>query len=327
MKRKPNGNRILIVDDDSSVAGSLEELLTDEGYEVQSAGNGTDALEILMTQDIQVLLTDIRMKNMDGLELIREARHKRPDTEIVIMTAFATIETAIEALRFGAYDFLVKPFEDLTKIPDVIKRALHKRRIGHENRRIMDELQRKNGELLKSNLEIREQAVRDGLTGLYNFRFFQEALKNEVIRSKRHGRRLCLLMIDVDYFKGYNDRHGHPMGDQVLKDLGRIFIDRMRQSDFVARYGGEEFAVILPETDRTQGLNVAEDIRNRVERHRFSQKESKWMEKITVSIGVAEYPRDGLEVERIIEQADSALYEAKASGRNRVQPAATQIST
>jgi diguanylate cyclase (GGDEF)-like protein len=158
----------------------------------------------------------------------------------------------------------------------------------------------------------------DGLTGLRNHREFKEALSAECLRAKRYQRELGLWMLDVDHFKSYNDTHGHPQGDILLKNLADLIRENLKDTDVVARYGGEEFAVIMPETAKEQAVNVAERLRHMVEWCKFPKEETQPGGKITVSIGVSGYPGDGEDVETLIEAADEALYRAKKEGRNRV---------
>jgi diguanylate cyclase (GGDEF)-like protein len=159
------------------------------------------------------------------------------------------------------------------------------------------------------------EAVRDGLTRLYNHRYLQETLSREVERYRRHGRIFSLIILDIDHFKRYNDAFGHPQGDKLLVDLAGILLRSVRQVDFVARYGGEEFAVVLPECPPEQAVHVAERIRSNVEAFENAHRDRY---NLTVSAGVASFPADGEDKEQIFGQADRALYRAKEEGRNRV---------
>ena len=159
------------------------------------------------------------------------------------------------------------------------------------------------------------EAVRDGLTHLFNHRFLQERLSQEVERYRRHGRVFSLIILDIDHFKRFNDAFGHPQGDKLLVDLAGILLGSVRQVDFVARYGGEEFAVVLPECPPDQAVHVAERIRRNVEEFENAHRERY---NLTVSAGVASLPADGEEKEQVFGQADRALYRAKEEGRNRV---------
>ncbi len=166
--------------------------------------------------------------------------------------------------------------------------------------------------------EIERLSITDRLTGLYDHAYFQERLAQEVSNAKRYGKKVSLLMLDLDNFKKFNDTFGHPKGDQVLKRLGKILREIIREGDLAARYGGEEFVVVLPETGKERAFKVAERIRREVEKERFEGNEELPFVSQSVSIGVATFPDDALTKEELIEQADKALYRAKWAGRNKV---------
>lgn len=161
-------------------------------------------------------------------------------------------------------------------------------------------------------------AVTDGLTGLNNYRYFQERLYQEISRAKRLKSTLSLVIFDIDHFKKYNDANGHLLGDEALKKIATIFKNNIRVSDTVVRYGGEEFALILPDTERNAARMVAERIRLHVENTRFEGEEALPLRNMTISAGVACFPEDAEEEADLIHKADNALYEAKQTGRNKV---------
>lgn len=168
---------------------------------------------------------------------------------------------------------------------------------------------------------LQEQALHDGLTGLYNKRAIQSIFKDELERSIRYGRSFALLMLDIDHFKNLNDTYGHQAGDEVLKGLALIIKKSIRKVDKAARYGGEEFVIILPEAEKEDAFKVAEKLRSNVESHQFAAGQNSGQEaqiKSTISIGVAGFPEDGAAMDSLISAADKALYAAKRSGRNRV---------
>jgi len=175
--------------------------------------------------------------------------------------------------------------------------------------------------LTLSNLALREslrqQAIRDPLTGLYNRRYLQETLNNELHRASRRKQELGLLMIDLDHFKKFNDEHGHEVGDYILSEFGRLVRLAIRGEDIACRYGGEEFTLVLPEAEREGSLAVAEKIATMIREHNFLVN-NRSCGPITVSIGVALFPCHGMTAEELFKQADEALYKAKREGRNRV---------
>ncbi|HVP38190.1 MAG TPA: sensor domain-containing diguanylate cyclase [Candidatus Saccharimonadales bacterium] len=161
---------------------------------------------------------------------------------------------------------------------------------------------------------VKEMAVTDDLTSVYNRRYFQERLQQQAQLSERYLHPYSLVFIDIDHFKQFNDAHGHAAGDQVLAELGRLLKRWARTSDVVVRYGGDEFVVLLPHTDLDGALLAAERLRSSIEAHPFPRRR-----RITVSLGVASYPRDGKAREDLVHKADQALYLAKRSGRNCIQ--------
>lgn len=161
-------------------------------------------------------------------------------------------------------------------------------------------------------------AITDELTGLYNHRHFLQQLFLEMERTKRYERPLSLIMIDIDYFKHYNDTNGHLRGNELLREFGHILRDYCRAVDIPARYGGEEFTVIMPETDHNKGKRLAERLRKIVEAYKFECREKQPGGRVTMSIGLASYPHNASSASELIERADKALYRAKEGGRNRV---------
>ncbi|HUF75190.1 MAG TPA: diguanylate cyclase [Longimicrobiales bacterium] len=181
-------------------------------------------------------------------------------------------------------------------------------------------LRRSREELAEQNRELERLSVTDLLTGLHNRRYLIEAFEKEIQRADRHERPFCVIMLDVDRFKPFNDTYGHLAGDQVLEAMGRVLRDATRDLDILARFGGEEFLALLPECDLENGVKAAERIRARLAKEPFEHGP------VTISIGVAEFPMHGDTPAAVIGTADEALYEAKARGRDRVHGAATPPS-
>jgi two-component system cell cycle response regulator len=166
--------------------------------------------------------------------------------------------------------------------------------------------------------DAKRMAITDGLTRIYNHRFFQELFEKEFKRADRYNTMFSLIMMDIDHFKRINDTHGHLFGDEILKEMAELIKGCLRSMDIVARYGGEEFAILLPETDLDSALQTAERIRLAVENHEFGKSMGKSI-RATVSQGVTTYPSAGVgNRSDIVAKADAALYEAKESGRNKV---------
>ncbi|MTI79282.1 MAG: sensor domain-containing diguanylate cyclase [Firmicutes bacterium] len=162
------------------------------------------------------------------------------------------------------------------------------------------------------NNRLRDLAVKDGLTGLYNHRCFMGDLDKTINRYRKNNLPCCLMLLDVDDFKKYNDTYGHPAGDKILQAMAKIMINTVKELGTVYRYGGEEFAIILPGNELNRGNEIAENIRTNIAAHKFEHRQ------ITVSIGIAEYPFNAVQVNDLIECADQSLYVAKKQGKNRV---------
>ena len=313
-----NGARILVVDDEETLCSLLREVLSEEGYQVDIATTGEEALSLFNKDPYPLVIADIRMSGMSGLELLRDIKERYLDTQVIIMTSHASLETSVKALRAGAYDYLIKPFDNLDLVTLLVNQALDKVRLIVENSVLIEKLQINNEELEEANNTLHELSIRDGLTGLLNRRHFQQNLSAEVKRSMRHGDTFSLIFIDVDNFKFYNDTNGHVAGDQILIDIGTMLKERLRNDDKAYRYGGEEFVLVLPDTSEEGAAILAEDIRKQIENHPFPNKETQPLKKLTISAGVATFPKDGKTDREIIHSADTALYIAKENGRNMI---------
>lgn len=309
---------LLVVDDEETLRSVVSQVLSADGFQVDEAASGEEALEAFRSTSHSLVITDIRMGGMSGIDLLTEIKQHNPDTQVVIMTSHASLDTALTALRAGAYDYLIKPFESLDLISAVAGRAAEKARLVAQNRELVEQLQRANEELQEANVTLKEMAVKDGLTSLYNHRYFQEALSQELARAKRYEKQCAVVFMDVDHFKHYNDTHGHPEGDRLLRGLAEILMAHSRNSDLAARYGGEEFVLMLPETPRDAALGIAEGLRAKVAESPFAGREQQPLGKVTVSVGVACYPQDGAEPAALMACADQFLYKAKHGGRNMV---------
>lgn len=309
---------LLVVDDEETLRSVVSQVLSADGFEVAEAASGEEALEAFRSQSHPLVITDIRMSGMSGIELLTQIKAHNPDTQVVIMTSHASLDSALTCLRAGAYDYLIKPFESLDLISAVAARAAEKARLVAQNRELVEQLQRANEELQEANDMLKEMAVRDGLTSLYNHRYFQEALTRELSRSRRYQKECSVIFMDVDHFKTYNDTHGHPEGDSLLKRLSDILMDHVRSSDLAARYGGEEFVLLLPETTKDSALRMAETLREKVELEPFRGREKQPLGKVTISVGVATFPADGGDPPSVMAFADQLLYKAKHGGRNMV---------
>ena len=314
-------SRILVVDDEPTLRCVISQVLAEDGHEVTEAASGEEALRAFRACPFPVVMTDIVMGKMSGLDLLQELKLLDSETVVVLMTSHATIEAATSALRKGAYDFLTKPFEDISQISAVVGRAVDKAKLVHEKTAMVEHLQRTTRELETLNEQLQEMAVRDGLTGLFNHRYFRDRLEQEIHRCLRHGHVFSLVFMDVDRFKHFNDTHGHLEGDNLLRVLASLIKEHSRTSTIAARYGGEEFVQLVPEADREAALACAENLRGLIEEHPFEGGQTQPGGKLTMSLGVATFPDDGTDANALLQAADEALYRAKEEGRNRVRAA------
>ena len=238
--------------------------------------------------------------------------------ERVVVKPVGDLAEMAQRLGEGELDIRVSP-RRRDELGD-LSRALNTmaRRLAQYTTQLETIVQERTADLESANRELERLATTDGLTGLKNHRYFQETLDQELKRARRHPHPLTLLMVDIDHFKWFNDAHGHPEGDDVLRGVAHLLQNRLRSTDLVARYGGEEFAVVLLDTDATQGTQTAGQLARVVRETAFVGEDTQPMGRITVSIGVAAYPEDAESRELLIRRADLALYEAKRQGRDGV---------
>ena len=317
-------DRILVVDDEDTVRSVLHQVLTEDGYSVEAASSGEHALAMMEKKSFSLVISDIKMPGITGLELLEKIKARYSETQVIIITSHASLDSAIEAIRLGAYDYLFKPFEDLDLVSTAARRALEKVTLTRENHQLMESLEQRNLQLVKANRVLKDLALRDGLTRLYNHRYFQEAIHNEIGRAENNGHVFSLILLDLDHFKQYNDTHGHLDGDQLLRKLGEILQKAVRRTDIVARYGGEEFVIMLPDTPKKKAVIMGEKLRRYVENFPFPGRETQPLKKVTVSVGIATFPEDGTDRPKLVQRADEAMYNAKKLGRNAVWTAKTK---
>lgn len=296
--------RVLVVDDDRGNTERMRTLLTEDGHEVDMAHDGVEALERIKSVPPDLVVLDVMMPKMNGLELCRIIKSTLSDRflPVILVTIKDDIDSKVQGLKIGADDYLGKPYNP-TELKARVQSLV---RI----KQLQDRIDGKRKEL-------EELSYTDGLTGLYNHRFMQQRLAEEFRRAQRFNDPLTCLMIDIDHFKQVNDSHGHPFGDFVLKQVAILVKENLRDIDLVTRYGGDEFLVILPKTHFTGALQVAERLWRCIGTHKFVLDGIE--HSTTLSIGLSFYPnRDVSAPEHLIAHADEALYKAKRDGRNRI---------
>lgn len=467
---------VYVVDDEISITEVLREALKDAGYQVETFPSADDAFAKIKESPPHVIISDIRMPGMTGIELLEAVRKLSQDIQFIIMTSHASLETALNAMRLGAYDYIHKPFEQLDDVIKTIDRTVEKLFLQYQNEQLLEELAEKNKALSGLNVKISQEkeevvkinslmtqmskaknlddviqayvdqasalvgkpvlflthlpaykslavthsamlekeslkkigiplgdldpkdyaekimnpmsldglhflmkeffkvseyfsipindeagvggilivfdslkdvstrrlfdsftqifgvshmnmrmqkrihdmAIKDPLTTLFNRRYFNEKLEEELSRSRRTQMPVSLIYMDIDHFKKYNDQNGHPMGDVLLKMFSQVLKQTSRKNDIVCRIGGEEFVIILPHTDKIGAAIKAEKLRRVIESTPFPNGEKQPLGKVSSSMGVSEYPSHAHDGEELVRAADEALYQVKSTTRNKV---------
>ncbi|MFQ5965081.1 MAG: diguanylate cyclase [Candidatus Scalinduaceae bacterium] len=293
----PANPAIMIVDCKEDTLKVLRNSLEGKGYKVSTFLDAQNAINKLKKGIYDLIITELELPNFSGIEFVKKSKKISPNSDLVVMTEFPSVETAVESMKLGATDYIAKPL-DMEYFNIIVEKTLYKRIL----------------EKRAAEREYYEQISRvDGLTGLYNHRFFHNLLDSEIARANRYKRNFSLLMIDIDDFKKFNDKYGHQTGDNILKKMASIFVSLARKTDPVIRYGGEEFAIILSETDKEHGYLFGNRVVNSVASSKFKGIQGNTL---TISAGLAGYPDDAHTHESLIKKSDEALYQAKRVGKN-----------
>jgi len=316
---------ILIVDDSVDSRRLIRRFLEQEGHrDFLEAGSAPEALRLLETPGpapVELVLMDLQLPGMDGIEACRRigANPMLRDIPVIVVTASSENENLPAAFQAGAVDYLIKPINSI-ELGARVRSVLRLKREMDQRKQREDELIEMAQKLADANLELERLSSLDGLTGLTNRRRFDELFLHEWKRAIRVGSTLSVILIDIDHFKAYNDRYGHPAGDDCLRRVAvRLREAAQRPGDSVARYGGEEFVAVLADTDSAGARALAEIMRAAVQDLRLEHAASPTSPHVTLSLGVATMTPDESAVHAsLLAAADEALYESKKGGRNRV---------
>ena len=319
---------VFLVDDQPMIGEAVRRALAEEDVDYHYCQDPTDAVKMATELQPTIILQDLVMPEIDGLTMVKfyRANPVLSQVPIIVLSTKEEPEIKSRAFEYGANDYIVK-------LPDKMELVA---RIRYHSQAYINQKQRDEAyqalvksqrELAEANAILQKLSSLDGLTGISNRRRFDEALKAEWQRAMRHSTSLSLIMLDIDFFKLYNDSYGHQGGDDCLVQVARILDETAhRETDLVARYGGEEFAAILPETGSNGAHEVAEAMRANIENANIPHKSSKVADNVTISVGVASWvPARDSKPEDIIELADKALYKAKEGGRNQVNASPRQM--
>jgi len=294
-------SKILLVDDEPGNIRALSRAI-DAGHDVHFSNSGKETLELIQKKQFDLILLDIIMPDIDGFKVFHKikslANSLNVDTPVIFITSSITENDEIKGLQMGAVDYISKPFH-----PAVIQVRVR----NHLRTKKMHDL-------------LSKQSLHDELTKLPNRRFFEQQFNDEWNRALRYKFPLSLIMIDIDYFKNYNDEYGHLEGDICLKQVAQQLLLKLeRASDFIARYGGEEFVCLLPDTDIEASKVMAEKLRQSIIDLKIPHSKSLAARHLTISLGLASViPEKKLKITDLIHTADKNLYLAKKRGRNSV---------
>lgn len=301
------GALILVVDDSPSIRGQIRTVLQSvEGFEeFIEAGDGLQAFKLMVDRHPDLVVCDLIMPVFDGLKFLamRATRPELTNIPVIMLTAEGDANRKVEVFDQGASDYVTKPFND--------RELLSRVRVHYRLKVLQDELR-------DANKRLESLADTDGLTGLFNRRYFDALLARELQRTERYKTPLGLVLLDIDHFKYVNDTYGHTMGDEVLRNVSRIVTSGVRVTDCAARYGGEEIAIVFTQTT-AQGVNeVTERLRVRLSEFTHACEGNTVQRTASFGISVCDGRGGTPSAKEFVDRADRALYRAKRSGRNRV---------
>ncbi|RKY30536.1 MAG: hypothetical protein DRP74_06855 [Candidatus Omnitrophota bacterium] len=284
---------VLVVDRDKVVRNLLKEELGRSGYKVWATSELQEALKLVREVPFGIILTDLKLPGINGVELVKKFKEAHTDTSVIVIVPYYSLKLAVEVMaKGGVFDYVTKPF-NIEEVKLVLRRVVDRQYLLR---------QAGQKELYQ------ELSIMDGLTGVYNRRYLDEVLRRELGRARRYNQILSVIMVDLDDFKKYNDTQGHVAGDELLKKLSLLLVEAVRSADVIFRYGGEEFFVLLPQTLKQGAVDVAKRLLNLARQNL----------PVTLSLGLAAFPEDAQEMEDLIKRADSALYQAKSQGKDRI---------
>lgn len=328
------------MDDERDNLAALERTLRSH-FDVMIADSGDKALQLLRTTVFATIVCDQRMPGMSGTEVLEQALKLQPNCTRMALTAFTDASEILSMVNRGQiFRFLTKPWNN-AELLHAVEQAVQNGQLRADRERLLADLTEKNRmlenkerelrgmnqdlekmvdqrtlELKKANDRLSDLAMTDPLTKLLNRRALLAKMTEELERARRHNSVISIGIVDVDHFKSFNDMEGHLCGDEALKKVAQILTSNLRKTDFICRWGGEEFLVVMPETKTPNAQEICNRLRTAVENTEFRGQQNNAY--LTISIGLALYPKNGTDGEALFQAADEALFEAKRLGRNRV---------
>jgi len=322
--------RVLLVDDQPIIAEGIRRMLASESdIELSYIEDPSKAIETAVAINATIILQDLVMPDADGMTLLRfyKANHDTRDIPVIVLSSREEPRTKSEAFSHGASDYLVKLPDEIELIARI---RAHARNyiLQKERDSAFFALHQLKKQLEASNKKLHRLSMLDGLTGIANRRHFDEQLAAELEDARNNGTPVSLLLIDIDYFKKFNDNYGHQLGDECLKEVATQLSQAcLSPQDLAARYGGEEFVVLLPGTSEKNASRVAQRFRDALKQAQIAHQHSDIDNCVTVSIGIAcQDEGSNYGARELIEEADRALYRAKENGRNQ-SILASELST
>jgi diguanylate cyclase (GGDEF)-like protein len=295
---------LLLVDDDVDNLALIGALLQHEGYRVMQAESAETAAEILCSHVPDLILLDINMPGLSGLDLLADIRKKEPYIAVIFVSARSETQDVVRGLDAGADDYVCKPFEPV----ELLARVRAQLRIKD----IKDQLS-------AANAKLQELVDIDDLTGLFNMRSIYQRLEGEIARCKRYSRAIGVIMLDMDHFKTVNDTNDHLFGSFVLAEVGKLIKGSIRQVDFAARYGGDEFLIALSETSVDGARRFAERLLKVIAAYEFVKDGNRMHLTASMGVCVGAPSLADVDARSLVRAADHALYEAKHAGRNCIK--------
>jgi len=319
---------ILLVESDPALRRQFK---SDFGrhFTVHGVASGEEARKWFKEREYAVVVANLDLDDVPGDNLLAELAEQRSGSLRVVLSDESDQHRLLRAVNQArTYAFITSPWV-VAEMTMTLRRAVERYALDQHNRGLLKKLkeerrglaaqvEEQTRALREANERLRALAVSDGLTGIYNHRYFQERLKHEIGVARRYDKPMSLMLLDLDHFKAYNDTLGHPQGDLLIREVASLLTSTVREVDLVARYGGDEFAIAMPRAEKGSAVILAERIRKVVSGGAFELVKTIPGGRITVSIGVATFPDDGASADEVLASADRALYRAKKAGRDRV---------
>jgi diguanylate cyclase (GGDEF)-like protein len=320
--------KVLFVEDNEEARVAILALLSNFFDDIAVAKDGKEGISLFKADSFDIIISDIRMPNTNGLEMIEQIRQINNSVPVIISTAHKETDLLLESIKLGVNGYLLKPinFKQLKQvIKQICEKIYYKRKAKQYEENLEKLVNERTQELEIAKSKLVEMANKDPLTNLYNRRYFNDVADTLLSMAHRQQQEFSIFMLDIDRFKLINDTYGHNAGDVVLKKLSNLLTTSIRQSDVAIRFGGEEFVVLLPNTNIDGAVLIAKKLKEAIENIEIKIPNIDII-KFTVSIGISQCDcsKNAEVIDDLVHKADEALYEAKRAGRNKIVIYSTQ---